>query len=144
MGSLTKVSGHRKVEQEIDDLIEKMVTYRFTLIVLSALRRSDNENGYDEVLKLKNFKKDALLKLSSYQIENSMSMLVQKLQDHKKEKDHKMMKRDYAWLMISRSSRSHSYQVQDTSQSLKSKITTTYHKLMIEVKDYKLKTKVKA
>ncbi|GJU64511.1 hypothetical protein Tco_1246346 [Tanacetum coccineum] len=58
--------------------------------------------------------------------------------------DCKMMIRDYAWLMISRSSRSHSYQVKDTSQSLKSKITTTYHRLMIEVKDYEFKTKVKA
>ncbi|GKF73076.1 hypothetical protein Tco_0219408, partial [Tanacetum coccineum] len=31
-----------------------------------------------------------------------------------------------------------------TSQSLKSKITTSIHKLNIEVKDYELKTKVKA
>ncbi|GKD06886.1 hypothetical protein Tco_1186571, partial [Tanacetum coccineum] len=31
-----------------------------------------------------------------------------------------------------------------SSQSLKSKITTTYHKLIIEVKDYEFKTKVKA
>ncbi|GKC04511.1 hypothetical protein Tco_0996121 [Tanacetum coccineum] len=40
-----------------------------------------------------------------------MSMLVQKSQDHKKAKDHKMMIRDYAWLMILRSSRSHSCQI---------------------------------
>ncbi|GJY06276.1 secreted RxLR effector protein 161-like protein [Tanacetum coccineum] len=61
----------------------------------------------------------------AFNIKNSMSMLVQKSQDHKKAKDHKMMIRDYAWLMISRSSRSHSCQVKDTSQSLKSKITTS-------------------
>ncbi|GJT22346.1 hypothetical protein Tco_0892283 [Tanacetum coccineum] len=60
-------------------------------------------------------------------------------------KVYKMAKRDYAWLMISRSSRSHSYiQVNGTSSSLKSMITTTIHKLMIEVKDYEIKTKVKA
>ncbi|GJV60074.1 DNA helicase PIF1, ATP-dependent [Tanacetum coccineum] len=74
----------------------------------------------------------------AFNIKNSMSMLVQKLQDHK------MMIRDYAWLMISRSSRSHLCQVKDRSQSLKSKITTSIHKLKIEVKGYELKTKVKA
>ncbi|GJS98815.1 hypothetical protein Tco_0819985 [Tanacetum coccineum] len=71
-----------------------------------------------------------------------MSMLVQKSQDHEKARDHKMMIRDYAWLMISRSSRSHSCQVKDTSQSLKSIITTSIHKLKIKVKDYEPKTKV--
>ncbi|GKA45277.1 hypothetical protein Tco_0738073 [Tanacetum coccineum] len=62
-------------------------------------------------------------------------------------KVYKMAKRDYAWLMISSCSRSHFSQTsQDkgTSSSLKSKITTTIHKLKIEVKDYELKTKVKA
>nr|GEW32006.1 Gag-Pol polyprotein [Tanacetum cinerariifolium] len=37
----------------------------------------------DKVLKLKNLKKDATLKLSSYHIKKSMNMLVQKSQDHK-------------------------------------------------------------
>ncbi|GKD58372.1 hypothetical protein Tco_1295881, partial [Tanacetum coccineum] len=37
----------------------------------------------DEVLKLKNFKKDESLKLSSYQIKKGMSMSVQKLRVHK-------------------------------------------------------------
>nr|GEV93718.1 retrovirus-related Pol polyprotein from transposon TNT 1-94 [Tanacetum cinerariifolium] len=37
----------------------------------------------DKVLKLKNLKKDTTLKLSSYHVKNSMSMLVQKSQDHK-------------------------------------------------------------
>ncbi|GJQ91202.1 hypothetical protein Tco_0002341 [Tanacetum coccineum] len=87
--------------------IGEIVTHRFTLIVLSALRRSDNENmlsqssrirrilkdgGEDfrysdtthlsrsvKVLKLKNFKKDATLKL----FKNGMSMSVQKSQVHK-------------------------------------------------------------
>ncbi|GJV24662.1 hypothetical protein Tco_1377357 [Tanacetum coccineum] len=62
-------------------------------------------------------------------------------------KVYKMAKRDYAWLMISSCSRSHFSQTsQDkgTSSSLKSKITTIIHKLMIEVKDYELKTKVEA
>ncbi|GJW76133.1 reverse transcriptase domain-containing protein [Tanacetum coccineum] len=43
MGSLTRVSRHRKAEH--DNLIGKIVTYRFTLTVLSALRHSGNENG---------------------------------------------------------------------------------------------------
>ncbi|GJX17861.1 hypothetical protein Tco_0218693 [Tanacetum coccineum] len=54
----------------------------------------------------------------AFNIKNSMTMLVQKSQDHKK--------------------------VKDTSQSLKSMITTSIHKLKIEVKDCELKTKVKA
>ncbi|GKB94331.1 reverse transcriptase domain-containing protein [Tanacetum coccineum] len=81
----------------------------------------------------------------AFNIKNSMSMLVQKSQDHKKAKDHKMMIRDYAWLMISKKLKIH-IQVKPirTSSSLKSMITTTYHKLKIEVNDYELKTKVKA
>ncbi|GJY62995.1 hypothetical protein Tco_0464455 [Tanacetum coccineum] len=39
---------------------------------------------------------------------------------------------------------SHSRQDKGTSSSLKSMITTSNHKLMIEVKDYELKTKVEA
>ncbi|GKD68754.1 hypothetical protein Tco_1322844 [Tanacetum coccineum] len=81
-----------------------VVTHWFTLIVLSPLRRSDNENMVDphgleglykdgrgvrpsesdEVLKLKNLKKDVLLlKLSSQRLKKSMSMSVQKSQVHK-------------------------------------------------------------
>ncbi|GKD61860.1 RNA-directed DNA polymerase, eukaryota [Tanacetum coccineum] len=55
-----------------------------------------------------------------------------------------MAKRDYAWLMISRCSRSHSRQAKEKAQDLKSMITTSNHKLMIEVKDYELKNKVEA
>ncbi|GJT84212.1 integrase, catalytic region, zinc finger, CCHC-type containing protein [Tanacetum coccineum] len=59
-------------------------------------------------------------------------------------KVYKMAKRDYAWLMISRCSRSHSRQDKEQAQDLKSMITTSIHKLMIEAEDYELKTKVKA
>ncbi|GJS81190.1 hypothetical protein Tco_0747731 [Tanacetum coccineum] len=55
----------------------------------------------DEVLKLKNFEKDASLQLSSYQINKGMSMSVPKSQVSQDGKDYKMAKRDYAWLMIS-------------------------------------------
>ncbi|GJX89999.1 hypothetical protein Tco_0343325 [Tanacetum coccineum] len=50
-----------------------------------SFRHSDTEclSRSDEVLKLKNFKKDASLKLSSYQIKKGMSMSVQKSQVHK-------------------------------------------------------------
>ncbi|GKE77738.1 hypothetical protein Tco_1543858, partial [Tanacetum coccineum] len=59
-------------------------------------------------------------------------------------KVNKKAKRDYAWLMISRCSRSHSRQAKEQAQDLKSMITTSNHKLMIEVKDYELMTKVEA
>ncbi|GKD89273.1 hypothetical protein Tco_1364780, partial [Tanacetum coccineum] len=59
-------------------------------------------------------------------------------------KVYKMAKQDYAWLMISRCSRLHSSQDKGTSSHQKSMITTSNHKLMIEVNDYELKTEVKA
>ncbi|GJS73719.1 hypothetical protein Tco_0706560 [Tanacetum coccineum] len=61
----------------------------------------------DEVLKLKNFKKDAALKLF-------------------------------------KCSRSHSRQAKQQAQDQTSMLNTSIHKLMIEVKKYELKTKVKA
>ncbi|GJV43282.1 hypothetical protein Tco_1427818 [Tanacetum coccineum] len=44
-------------------------------------------------------------------------------------KIYKMAKRDYAWLMISRCSRSHSRQAKEQAQDLKSMITTSNHKI---------------
>ncbi|GJR03321.1 hypothetical protein Tco_0526305 [Tanacetum coccineum] len=80
-----------------------------------SFRHSDTErlSRSDEVLKLKNFKKDATLKL--FKSTNQ-----------------------------ERCSRSHSRQAKEQAQDLKSMITTSNHKLMIEVKDYELKTKVEA
>ncbi|GKD49488.1 hypothetical protein Tco_1278464 [Tanacetum coccineum] len=65
-----------------------------------SFRHSDTEHlsRSDEVLKLKNFKKDATLKLFKSTIKKGMSMSVQKSHVYK------MAKRDYAWLMISRCS----------------------------------------
>ncbi|GKE76074.1 hypothetical protein Tco_1542194, partial [Tanacetum coccineum] len=70
----------------------------------------------DEVLKLKKFKKDAILKL------------------FKIIKSRKVFKITF----------SHSRQDKEQAQDLKPMITTSNHKLMIEVKDYELKTEVKA
>ncbi|GJQ88943.1 hypothetical protein Tco_0000082 [Tanacetum coccineum] len=97
----------------------------------------------DEVLKLNNFKKDATLKLlksTNQERYEHVGPEVISLQDGKV---NKMEKRDYAWL-ISRCSRSHSRQAKEQAQDLKSMITTSNHKLMIEVKNYELKTKVEA
>ncbi|GJW42521.1 hypothetical protein Tco_0071320 [Tanacetum coccineum] len=74
---------------------------------------TERRSRSDKVLKLKNFKKDATLKL--FKSTNQ-----------------------------ERCSRSHSRQAKEQAQDLKSMITTSNHKLMIEVKDYKLKTKVEA
>ncbi|GJT38228.1 hypothetical protein Tco_0938093 [Tanacetum coccineum] len=64
----------------------------------------------DEVLKLKNFKKDTTLKL----------------------------------FKSTNQERSYSRQAKEQAQDLKSMITTSNHKLMIEVKDYEYKTEVEA
>ncbi|GKB46494.1 hypothetical protein Tco_0897247, partial [Tanacetum coccineum] len=99
----------------------------------------------DEVLKLKNLKKDALLKFFKLTYQERYEHVGPEVTSSQDGEVYKLMKGDYAWLMISRSSRSHSYiQVNGTSSSLKSMITTSIHKLMNEVKDYELKTKVKA
>ncbi|GJU19061.1 ribonuclease H-like domain-containing protein [Tanacetum coccineum] len=79
----------------------------------------------DKVLKLKNFKKDALLKFFKLTNQERYEHVGPKVTSSQDGKDYKMAKRDYAWLMISKSSRSHLCQVKDTSQSLKSKITTS-------------------
>ncbi|GKD23667.1 hypothetical protein Tco_1225370 [Tanacetum coccineum] len=87
------------------------------LIPDESFRHSDTErlSRSDEVLKLKNFKKDAPLKLFKSTNQERYEHGVQ---------------------------RSHSRQDKEQAQDLKSMITTSNHKLMIEVKDYEHKTKV--
>ncbi|GKA08988.1 hypothetical protein Tco_0688319 [Tanacetum coccineum] len=87
---------------------------------MSALRRSDNENMLSrssqirrtlkdgsEVLKLKNFKKDATLKLFKSTNQERYEHVGPKVTSSQDGKVYKIAKRDYAWLMISRCSRSH-------------------------------------
>ncbi|GKE05876.1 hypothetical protein Tco_1397894 [Tanacetum coccineum] len=111
-----------------------------------SFRHSDTErlSRSDEVLKLKNFKKDATLKLFKSTNQERYEHVGLEVTSSQDGKVNKMAKRDYAWLMISRCSRSHSRQAKEQAQDLKSMITTSNHKLMIEVKDYELKTKVEA
>ncbi|GJT25332.1 hypothetical protein Tco_0895269 [Tanacetum coccineum] len=91
--------------------------------------------GYLKVeVKLKNFKKDATLKLFKSTNQERYEHLGPEVTSLQDSKGHEMAKRDYAWLMISRCSRSHSRQAEEQAQDLKSMITTSNHKLMIEVK----------
>ncbi|GKD06575.1 hypothetical protein Tco_1181549, partial [Tanacetum coccineum] len=115
----------------------------------SSFPHTDTErlSQSDEVLKLKNLKKDALLKIFKFTYQERYEHVGLEVTSSQDGKVYKMAKQDYAWLMISRCSKitfSHSRQDKGTSSSLKSMITTSIHKLMIEVKDYELKTKVKA
>ncbi|GKA57600.1 hypothetical protein Tco_0756788 [Tanacetum coccineum] len=98
----------------------------------------------NEVLKLKNFKKDATLKLFKSTNQERYEHVGPEVTSSQDGKVNKMVKRDYAWMMISRCLGSHSRQAQEQAQDLKSMITTSNHKLIIEVKDYELKTKVEA
>ncbi|GKD95004.1 hypothetical protein Tco_1374841, partial [Tanacetum coccineum] len=83
-------------------------------------------SGSDEVLKLRNFKKDVTLKLSKSSNQERYEHVgpeVTSPQDGKVTR----WRRDCAWLMISRCSRSRCQkQVQGTSSIQKSMITTTY------------------
>ncbi|GJV04275.1 hypothetical protein Tco_1337844 [Tanacetum coccineum] len=96
--------------------------------VQRSFRHSDTErlSRSDEVLKLKNFKKDATLKLSKSSNQEWYEHVgpeVASPQDGKVTR----WRRDCAWLMISRCSRSQcQIQVQGTSSIQKSMITTTY------------------
>ncbi|GKB20168.1 hypothetical protein Tco_0854091 [Tanacetum coccineum] len=75
-----------------------------------SFRHSDTErlSRSDEVLKLKNLKKDALLKLFKLTYQERYEHVGPEVTSSQDGEVYKMMKGDYAWLMISRSSRSHS------------------------------------
>ncbi|GJR99107.1 hypothetical protein Tco_0315616 [Tanacetum coccineum] len=92
------------------------------------------EGACDEVLKLKNFKKDISLKLCMSTNHERYEHVGPEVTSSQDGKVNKRAKRDYAWLMISRCSRSLSRQAKEQAQDLKSMITTSNHKLMIEVK----------
>ncbi|GJU72883.1 hypothetical protein Tco_1264288 [Tanacetum coccineum] len=112
-----------------DDCIKvKEVQRSFRHFDTKRLSRSD------KVLKLKNFKKDATLKLYKSRNQERYEHVGLKVISSQEGKVYKMAKRDYAWLMISRCSRSHSKQAKEKAQDLKSMITTSNHKLMNKVK----------
>ncbi|GKD56735.1 hypothetical protein Tco_1290122, partial [Tanacetum coccineum] len=73
-----------------------------------SFRHSDTErlSRSDYVLKLKNFKKDATLKLFKSTNQERYEHVGPKSQVSQDDKVHNMAKRDYAWLMISKCSRS--------------------------------------
>ncbi|GJU48710.1 hypothetical protein Tco_1218265 [Tanacetum coccineum] len=135
---ILKDGGRRLVQLIPDDI--KVNEFQRSFCHSDTERRSRS----DEVLKLKNFKKDATLKLFKSTNQERYEHVGPEVTSSQDDKVNKMAKRDYAWLMISRCSRSHSRQAKEQAQDLKSMITTSNHKLMIEVKDYELKTKVEA
>ncbi|GKA29739.1 hypothetical protein Tco_0715984 [Tanacetum coccineum] len=96
-----------------------------------SFRHSDTErlSRSDEVLKLKNFKKDAILKLFKSTNQERYEHVGPEVTRSHGGKIYKMAKQDYAWLMISRCSRSHSRQAKEQAQDLKSMITTSNHKI---------------
>ncbi|GJY15570.1 hypothetical protein Tco_0385992 [Tanacetum coccineum] len=71
----------------------------------------------DEVLKLKNFKKDATLKLFKSTNQERYEHVGPEVTSSQDGKVYKMAKRDYAWLMISMCSRSHSRQAKEQAQA---------------------------
>ncbi|GJV62016.1 hypothetical protein Tco_1468116 [Tanacetum coccineum] len=83
----------------------------------------------DEVLKLKNFKKDTTLKLFKSTNQERYEHVGPEVTRSHGGKIYKMAKRDYAWLMISRCSRSHLRQAKEQAQDLHSMITTSNHKI---------------
>ncbi|GJW55317.1 hypothetical protein Tco_0099402 [Tanacetum coccineum] len=87
-----------------------------------------------EVLKLKNFKKDATLKLSKSTNQERYEHVGPEVASSQNGKVTRW-RRDCAWLMISRCSRSQcQIQVQGTSSILKSMITTTYSQEKVKSK----------
>ncbi|GJU63002.1 hypothetical protein Tco_1244837 [Tanacetum coccineum] len=84
-----------------------------------------------KVLKLKNIKKDGYTCFQHQEQYEHDGPVVTRLQEGQRSQDD-----DNRLCLVD--------DLKDTSSSLKSMITTTFHKLKIEVKDYELKTKVKA
>ncbi|GJZ65458.1 hypothetical protein Tco_0622154 [Tanacetum coccineum] len=74
-----------------------------------SFRHSDTErlSQSDEVLKLKNFKKDATLKLFKSTNQERYEHVSPKVTSSQDGIVYKMVNRDYAWLMILRSSKDH-------------------------------------
>ncbi|GJT18439.1 hypothetical protein Tco_0877145 [Tanacetum coccineum] len=127
------VPEHAEFDESNANVLERFYTSAGNPVkeILLKLNLPDHS---DKVLKLNNFKKDGSLKLfksTNHERYEHVSPEVTSSQDGKV---NKMVKRDYAWLMISRCSRSHSRQAKEQAQDLKSMITTSNHKLMIEVK----------
>ncbi|GJS52665.1 hypothetical protein Tco_0626027, partial [Tanacetum coccineum] len=100
-----------------------------------SFRHSDTErlSRSEEVLKLKNFKKDATLKFFKSTNQERYEHVGLEVTSSQDGKGHKMAKRDYAWLMISRCSRSHLRQAKEQALTYKSMITTSNHKSMTKV-----------
>ncbi|GJU90634.1 hypothetical protein Tco_1303057, partial [Tanacetum coccineum] len=124
MRSLERFVGGRPYEGTPDDCIKVKEFQR-------SFRHSDTErlSRSDEVLKLKNFKKDATLKLFKSTNQERYEHVGPEVTRSHGGKVYKMAKQDYAWLMISRCSRSHSRQAKEQAQDLKSMITTSNHKI---------------
>ncbi|GKA18585.1 hypothetical protein Tco_0698500 [Tanacetum coccineum] len=80
-------------------------------------------------VKLKNFKKDATLKLFKSTNQERYEHVGPEVTRSHGGKIYKMAKRDYAWLIISRCSISHSRLAKEQAQDLKSMITTSNHKI---------------
>nr|GEV50990.1 hypothetical protein [Tanacetum cinerariifolium] len=76
-------------------------------------------------MEVKNFKKDALSKLFKLSNQERNEHVGPKVTSTQGAKDYKMVKRDYAWLMISRCSRSHLIQAKEQAQDQKSMFTAT-------------------
>ncbi|GJR32143.1 hypothetical protein Tco_1108375 [Tanacetum coccineum] len=119
----------------------------FPMMVAAARRRlfrySDTVrlSQSDEVLKLKNFKKDATLKLFKSTNQERYEHVGPEVTSSQDGETRLCLVDDLTVLKITLSQTS---QDKGTSSSLKSKITTTIHKLKIEVKNYELRTKDKA
>ncbi|GJT40746.1 hypothetical protein Tco_0940611 [Tanacetum coccineum] len=117
--------------------------------ILLKLNLTDHRIFKDggEVLKLKKFKKDALLKL--FKIIKSRNVWACRSRSHKFTRWQSLHDGETRLCLVDdlkvfKITLSHSSQDKGTSSHQKSMITTSNHKLMIEVKDYELKTKVKA
>nr|GEV83586.1 hypothetical protein [Tanacetum cinerariifolium] len=112
-----------QTQQGISHEVSMIHTYVGNLVkeILLKLNLPDHS---DEVLKLKNFKKDAS---KNSQVIKSRKVRAgwSKVTSAQGGKDRRMAKRDYAWLMTSRRSRSHPIQVKEQAQDQKSRITTT-------------------
>ncbi|GKB27160.1 retrovirus-related pol polyprotein from transposon TNT 1-94 [Tanacetum coccineum] len=98
--------------------------------IRAAYNRVDT-HGFEGNLKmeLKNFKKDATLKLFKSTNQESYEHVGPEVTSSQDGKVYTMAKRDYAWLMISMCSRSHIHikvKVKGMCSSLKVTITTTY------------------
>ncbi|GJU49117.1 hypothetical protein Tco_1218672 [Tanacetum coccineum] len=123
---------HAEFDESNANVLERFYTLAGNPVKETLLKLNLPDHS-DKVLKLKYFKKDATLKLFKSTNQERYEHVGLEVTSSQDDKVYKMAKQDYAWLMISRCSKSHSSQDKGISSNLKVNDHYIKSQAMIEV-----------